>query len=647
MDADRFDTLAKRLVTPTTRRATLGAAAAGGLLSALGLRHAAPQAHATQGGPCVLAFVAMVRQGPSVDQALTTNGSRPGELRGELSFSLSATGNLEDGTLLLPNGASLPVVGQAMGHALQVRIELAPRLALVALGVGEQEVAACQGAIDGVATGPDVGDLGDWHAAALRRADGAGGIGSGGTGAARQGAPRRAAAPSTTGRTGGSGATAALSNAGPTAPAGPTPTPPAGPTGSAAAASTNTGPTGSPTTAPTPTPPGGGMLDLTAPTGPSGSTTGSTAPALSSTGSTSTGPTGPATESAQCAPGLSRCLDVCVDLSSDRNNCGACGHPCTAEQGCHGGACTGARPICPGGLESGEDSCNGVCVDLQSDPANCGACFNDCEGTPCIAGVCDQPTCTEGLTPCGDVCVDLQTDAANCGACGAPCGNNQFCEGGICMGGDQLCAPGLSLCGFGFCVDLQTDPANCGECGVPCGNDEICQGGLCTLLAAEASSETDILLDCGALDLADCGGVCVDLQSDRTNCGTCGNPCTEVEDCLSGICAGVVEEMPLVDCSALGLSSCGGACLDLQTDAGNCGACGNPCPAGFACCGGVCVDLLTDDNHCGYCGNPCERLTCRGGLCQFLKTPTGLPCVVDSDCTSGVCFSDVGVAICG
>jgi hypothetical protein len=34
MDADRFDTLAKRLVTPATRRATLGAAAAGGLLSA-------------------------------------------------------------------------------------------------------------------------------------------------------------------------------------------------------------------------------------------------------------------------------------------------------------------------------------------------------------------------------------------------------------------------------------------------------------------------------------------------------------------------------------------------------------------------------------------------------------------------------------
>ena len=48
MDADRFDSLAKRLVTPTTRRASLGALAAGSFLGALGLGRAIPETRAAQ-----------------------------------------------------------------------------------------------------------------------------------------------------------------------------------------------------------------------------------------------------------------------------------------------------------------------------------------------------------------------------------------------------------------------------------------------------------------------------------------------------------------------------------------------------------------------------------------------------------------------
>jgi len=157
MDPDRFDTLAKRLVTPTTRRASLGGLAAGGLLSALGLGRAIPETRAAQPRTCTLAFVATVRLGPNTQRALTTNGTQPGELRGDLSFALSERGTLEDAKLLLSDGTSLPVVGQATGYSLQVRIELGRRLALVAVGVGEQEIATCRGAIDGLARlGPGV-----------------------------------------------------------------------------------------------------------------------------------------------------------------------------------------------------------------------------------------------------------------------------------------------------------------------------------------------------------------------------------------------------------------------------------------------------------------------------------------------------------
>src|SRR5918997_2021409 len=134
MDPARFDTLARALGGPTSRRAALGAAATGGLLSALGLTRAVPETRAAQDGTCVLAFVAQVLQGPSSAEALTPNAGGAGEVRGDLSFSLSRSGVLDNATLTLADGTRLPVVGQATGHSLHLRIDLGQRRALVAVG---------------------------------------------------------------------------------------------------------------------------------------------------------------------------------------------------------------------------------------------------------------------------------------------------------------------------------------------------------------------------------------------------------------------------------------------------------------------------------------------------------------------------------
>src|SRR4051812_25093518 len=122
MDADRFDSLSKRIAAPTTRRATLGAMVASGFMSTLGLGRAAVAAQADQGQVCTMTFMAAVRLGSSLNQPLTPGGNQPGQIQGDLSFSLSKSGNLEQAALTLPNGAKLPVVGQATGHALQLRI---------------------------------------------------------------------------------------------------------------------------------------------------------------------------------------------------------------------------------------------------------------------------------------------------------------------------------------------------------------------------------------------------------------------------------------------------------------------------------------------------------------------------------------------
>ena len=82
----------------------------------------------------------------------------------------------------------------------------------------------------------------------------------------------------------------------------------------------------------------------------------------------------------------------------------------------------------------------------------------------------------------------------------------------------------------------------------------------------------------------------------------------------------------------LGQTSCSGECVDLDSNANHCGACGNACGAGQVCdgagscsescpggttpCNGECVDLGSSADHCGACGNACgPSETCMAGTC--------------------------------
>src|SRR5438067_8900125 len=42
---------------------------------------------------------------------------------------------------------------------------------------------------------------------------------------------------------------------------------------------------------------------------------------------------------ATCSSGLTNCNGDCVDITSAHDNCGICGHACTAAQVCSAGAC--------------------------------------------------------------------------------------------------------------------------------------------------------------------------------------------------------------------------------------------------------------------------------------------------------------------
>ena len=87
----------------------------------------------------------------------------------------------------------------------------------------------------------------------------------------------------------------------------------------------------------------------------------------------------------------------------------------------------------------------------------------------------DAVVCPSPLIGCNGRCTDPRNDRQNCGACNRACGTGETCQNNACV---PDCASGETLCGSSGdagaslrCVSLQTDRMNCGACGNACGRD--------------------------------------------------------------------------------------------------------------------------------------------------------------------------------
>jgi hypothetical protein len=220
---------------------------------------------------------------------------------------------------------------------------------------------------------------------------------------------------------------------------------------------------------------------------------------------------------------------------------------------------------------------------------------------------------------------------------GTPADASPDVDGGtpeVCNGMDD---DGDSMVDEGF--DLETDRANCGACGNACMDPTpSCAMGMCAMGMCGGTS-----LDC---DGDPANGCEADTSSDDAHCGACDSPCAAGQSCGSGTCA---CPPPLAPGSA--------GCTDTTRDPLNCGSAGAVCGGREACvmsscacrpaltaAGGTCVDLQADPENCGVLGTVCPAAEkCRAGACS----PS---CGADDDCARGcvdVADDELNCGTCG
>ncbi|EEY18515.1 keratin-associated protein 10-7 [Verticillium alfalfae VaMs.102] len=310
----------------------------------------------------------------------------------------------------------------------------------------------------------------------------------------------------------------------------------------------------------------------------------------------------------------------------------------------------------------------------------CGPGRGPChDGLVCQDGVC-TPTglpiggceglntpCASGLICVSDICV-VDPDPSTCS--GAVCGTGELCVHGLCIDilnnactaaprtrlalrttfavpvpvlrpptafcGDTTCDSQLQVCVENVCLALSTDLNNCGAAGTTCQAGQTCISGQCSDPAAPTDCGGDV---CGTGELCVEGTICVNLATDNKNCGSTGTVCSIDQVCVFGVCTALTAPVCGQTNCAEGQICSSATCLDVFTDAANCGAEGRACePSGSTCVAGKCVPPVL-----GQCGSTtCAAFeSCRDGTCYDhlgdVDNCGGLGKSCSGTCVSGNC----------
>jgi hypothetical protein len=127
----------------------------------------------------------------------------------------------------------------------------------------------------------------------------------------------------------------------------------------------------------------------------------------------------------RCQGGTRRCGNRCLDVQSDRDNCGTCGNRCADGKSCYGGTCFTAAGSCAAiatcfgaGMVCGTFM-GGICVCryTRSGETRCGTAGPGSGGTA-FCGECANDAACVARFGAGAFCLDC---CDGTGACQVPC----------------------------------------------------------------------------------------------------------------------------------------------------------------------------------------------------------------------------------